>query len=124
MESLTQLPINLLLIDPVILTDLFIRHVPFEQLRTSLITFAVNEELVSLIDQFVSQSNVSMQISSTQLPDKSISIDHLFLRLDQQFIQFAVLHPVNSYFLIRENNVRLPGHIKLSYGDRLRVLER
>ncbi|CAF1098910.1 unnamed protein product [Adineta steineri] len=117
LEYISKLNINLLLIDPVVLDYLFIRHL---SLQKRLITFGILNESIPFLDPLFSIQNFSITLSTNM---KKTSIDHIFIEYNQQIIHLAILHKQNSYFLIHKNTAQLPIDIKLSYGDTLRILE-
>lgn len=112
--------VNLLLIDPVILDHLVVRRLPFEQLDTRWMTLGIAPAAVQFIERLASLSNFSVTISRTA---DNASMDHIFVEQQQHIIQLAVLHPQNSYFLIRANAARLPANARLTYGDTPRILD-
>ena len=112
-----------MLIDPVLLEHLFIRQLSFKQFNQTLITLGIVDASVSTIDRVLTQGEFSIRRSDSPSINTDTSLDHLFIEFNQHVIQLAVLHKVNTYYLIRPSLASLPAGITLAYGDRLRVIE-
>jgi hypothetical protein len=119
-----ELKLNLILIDPYVLNYLFIRQLSFDQLEKQLITFAIIDESVETVFESIQQTNFSIKLSKTILSNQKISIGHIFIEYQQKIIHLAVLHKYHSYYLIHKNNLPLSDDIQLSYGDKLRAIEK
>jgi hypothetical protein len=123
-EHLSTFHLNLVLIDPVLLEHLFVRQLSFKQFNRTLITLGIVDASVSAIDRVLTQGEFTITRSDSPSINTDTALDHLFIEFNQHVIQLAVLHKVNTYYLIRKSLVSLPaGGLALSYGDRLRVIE-
>jgi len=124
LNHLFELKVNLILIDPSVLNSIFIRQLSFDQLEKQLITFAIIDESVETVFESIQQTNFSIKLSKTILSNQKISISHIFIEYQHKIVHLAVLHKYHSYYLIHKNNLPLSDDIQLSYGDKLRAIEK
>ena len=114
---LRHLKLNLLLIDPNVLNDLFIDQLPFDQLGEELITFGITDQSIERFFPYLEEQKFSIKTS------ENVALDHVFIQSNEKIVHLAVLHPYHSYYLIQQNTLSLPDHIQLTYGDKLRAVE-
>lgn len=118
LQHLSTLKFKLLLIDPYVLKHLFIDRLPFDHLNRELITFGLVDH--SIEKHFPSLKKKGFTIKTST----DIFLDHVFIGYEGKIIHLAILHPYHSFYLIQMNTRFLPSNIQLSYGDKLRAIER
>ena len=118
LQHLSALKLKLLLIDPYVLKYLFIDRLPFDHLNRQLITFGLVDH--SIEKHFSSLKKKGFTIKTST----NIFLDHIFIEYKEKIVHLAILHPYHSFYLIQTNTRFVPSNIQLSYGDKLRAIER
>lgn len=110
--------LKLLLIDPYVLKHLFIDHLSFDQLDRELITFGLVDHSIEKHFSSLKDKGFSIRTSA------NIFLDHVFIEYKEKIVHLAILHPYHTFYLIETNTRFLASRIQLSYGDKLRAIER
>jgi hypothetical protein len=98
----------------------------FDKLDTSLITFAIIDRAVQPLLHTLARLPFAFNTSTTTLTNHKSSVDHIFIKHKHKTLHVAVLHHHYSFYLVRRNRLPLSNFDgdHLSYGDKLRAVER
>ena len=119
LESVSRSKVDLLLIDPDVLDQLFVRRGSLDSLTQRWMTFGIVDQSVDAFLSHLQRTNFSVKISKDPLQ----SPDHLFIEYQEKILHLAVLHKYHSYYLVEPNTLSLPADVQLSFGDTLRIVE-